>query len=77
MTGLNLKPCPFCGGVANNTIRFHSHEDDQRFDEVMIYCIQCGATQSDIDHEGADHVERAREVIKRWNRRAKPQGFKP
>lgn len=45
--------------------------------EVVVYCPRCLARQSDIDHAGVDHVERARDVIKRWNRRVNVVGFKP
>jgi len=35
------------------------------------------AKKSDVDHKGAEHYDRARDVLKRWNRRANPTGFKP
>jgi Lar family restriction alleviation protein len=72
-----LKDCPFCGGFANSAIRSYADYESQPMDEVLIYCTRCLAKQSDVDHAGADHLERAKEVIKRWNRRAQPQGFKP
>jgi hypothetical protein len=73
---LILKPCPFCGGLAKPAIAPIPH-GEQPMDEVMVYCIKCLGKQSDIDFAGADLVERARDVIKRWNRRANPEGFKP
>ena len=54
-----LKPCPFCGGLA-----FMTHdEDDPQFD-TEIYCCICEASIRRIG-EG----NRA-EAIEAWNRRA-------
>lgn len=76
---IKLKPCPFCGGVADYGIQdcvgMSGHGESS--DEVLIMCRQCNAKQSDYYYSGAKHVERARAVIKRWNRRPTPEGFKP
>lgn len=75
---LDLKPCPFCGGQANSAILgIIGAGHGESFDEVMVYCTRCSAKQSDIDHTGVEHVERAQDTIKRWNRRPAPGGFKP
>jgi hypothetical protein len=75
---LNLKPCPFCNGFAKTSIApVPSAGLEQAMDEVQVYCVKCLGKQSDIDFAGADLEERARDVIKRWNRRANPKGFKP
>lgn len=74
---IRAKDCPFCGGFANTTIRPAPPAGDQAMDEVMVYCTRCHAKASDIDHAGVDQVDRARDVLKRWNRRVNPAGFKP
>jgi hypothetical protein len=68
-----LKDCPFCGGFANSAIR----PMPGGMDEVMVYCSRCLAKCSDVDVAGDDHLDRAKDTIKRWNRRANPTGFKP
>ena len=73
---ITVKPCPFCGGIGSTLIHDHLPIEDQPMDEVMVYCRSCMAKQSDIDHKGADHYDRARDVLKRWNRRVVPNGFK-
>ena len=89
MTGnslINVKPCPFCGGPGKTTIRKCLTIKDKTLgkikltnptDTVMVYCVKCLAQVSDEDLLGVDHVDRARDVLKRWNRRANPTGFKP
>lgn len=56
MSDVELKPCPFCGGVANRR-RNPYHE--------WIECIDCTANISDGGY-GIDIAER------KWNRRAAP-----
>lgn len=57
-----LKPCPFCGGVAHHS---YFKRDDPRYDnsETSIHCSDCGAY---IGRLGCCEDE----VVELWNRRA-------
>lgn len=60
MSDLNLKPCPFCGGIAKMRIRRPM---------TVIYCKNCDAAISYCDYyEEGDSKDKA---IEAWNRRAK------
>ena len=83
---ITVKPCPFCGGQGKPAIRKRLTIKDgvlgeiklnDPTDVVMIYCVKCLAQISDEDLLGTDLVERARDVLKAWNRRVNPAGFKP
>lgn len=61
-----LKPCPFCGGIA-----FVEHWelsspdegwDDERYDMYYITCSECEST--------TDEYRSKEEAIEAWNRRA-------
>jgi Lar family restriction alleviation protein len=57
-----LKPCPFCGGVACKGIRLPLHGEDMKY---KISCSDCNVqTFEEIDIDKA---------IEAWNRRYTPQ----
>ena len=57
MDGLNLKPCPFCGGEARLTVQSYPGGDRYR-----VCCTDCGATTWPRIISGKD-------AAKAWNRR--------
>ena len=70
----NIKPCPCCGGKADIIFGYTYNND---YDSVFIKCesgscgLQTETAYTEI--ESAPNVKNAliREVIARWNRRAK------
>lgn len=56
MSGLKLKPCPFCGGKAEAVV------DDETETLLIIQCTECKAQTA-----GHDFLSSA---IYAWNRRA-------
>lgn len=55
-----LKPCPFCGGVAEYL------DGIELFGEVYIECKVCGVL---MRHEITDDTIAKDEAYKKWNRR--------
>ena len=51
-----LKPCPFCGGIAQEN-------SNGGCNSFTVFCRECGAKI--VDHYGTNNSE----VIKQWNRR--------
>ena len=63
MNGLELKPCPFCGGRAYLFVG----------DGIRVFCVQCGASSKVLrDMQTANRVagNATKSVIEAWNRRA-------
>jgi Restriction alleviation protein Lar len=78
-----LKPCPFCGGVAEiDVMRGYSHYPPTRTafntgSDVAIYCTSCNAEMAFDPAENGDtreHVESW--LIEAWNTRAPIEGDK-
>lgn len=63
---IELKPCPFCGGIAMPLVRKQKGKK-----QVSIKCQQCNARSGvvilDVWEDSAPAVE---DVAKYWNRRA-------
>ena len=63
MSELELKPCPFCGGEADE------YEGDYG---NGVYCMQCGAMVGEPIHEGfrVDRRVTYQQASEAWNMRA-------
>lgn len=67
----DLKPCPFCGGLAelfqsNGQVIGHN----EYADDVGVKCTGCGVNIALNNYQGYRVSEREDEAIRLWNRRA-------
>jgi len=54
---IKLKPCPFCGGAADNPTAMKYTEDFTDTDDFMINCTNCGASVRLFYHTPAQAIE--------------------
>ena len=62
----NLKPCPFCGGVADSD-NYYVGEKEKWY--WIIFCLQCGANMNE-EMSGDICLKHG---IDAWNKRVPPQ----
>ena len=62
MASEELKPCPFCGGVAEVSF---GYKGDNLIRLPFVECIDCAAST-----DMSDHTYEVPQAISRWNRRA-------
>lgn len=67
MSEIELKPCPFCGGMAYLGVDYENSEITTMFHDFVYYikCRACGALIYGIHDR--------KEISDRWNRRAGEQ----
>jgi Lar family restriction alleviation protein len=67
VSGLELRPCPFCGGEAIVRVGLHS------FDDAVVECQECSASGpifDDSPHSGSGaKAYNTSEAITAWNTR--------
>ena len=74
MNNIKLKPCPFCGGVAEFRMRFAIAS--RGMSQVKAVCMNCDAESphGPISMDGfkcyEDYLEAAKVAVERWNRRS-------
>lgn len=68
-----LKPCPFCGGVAeaDSMQPYRAFDDGSIEDQAAVYCTQCNAGISFCyaDAPGVDRDKIIAYVVDNWNQR--------
>ena len=73
MTAPELKPCPFCGGVAeqDHEQSYRSIRESRLGKAVTIYCTTCSASllMCHEDHRGVDPEDLMAELVTGWNTR--------
>lgn len=71
-----LKPCPFCGGIAELTFSGKSYMSDYMKGFIIVKCTMCGAAAKGYFYEGGEILIPLEETIggikavDAWNRRA-------
>ena len=68
-----LKPCPFCGGLAElDTMRAYWGPNTGMGDEVVVNCLSCGSMVAECyaDHPGFPRQDVINATVSQWNKRA-------
>ena len=69
MDGIDLKPCPFCGGTKLKVYTYYYDDGDC---EVSIACKSCGAKVTDqMSYSSKEEAKAATAEI--WNRRCETE----
>lgn len=76
-----LKPCPFCGGIATTRVSFSQLLQDRVTINFSVICTRCGVDKTahlqvgrNSDRCFRDFENALDEVSKAWNRRAGEDG---
>ena len=80
MGKIELKPCPFCGNVAEIFLNEYYRKDDKNGWKFGVHCTKCGVTLPYKNFCVLVHLDRSGEIVfdldergvaaAEWNRRA-------
>ena len=67
--GVELKPCPFCGGDGHIDSKVECHGHGDYIDEYYVECDRCGCQSVHVACYDKTKGQAMLETAERWNRR--------